>query len=107
MTAARPEKVRSGVAETSWPRWAVAGTGEEARATAAAGAAIAAAAMVIASPAVSERAGRRRGDEGVVPRVVSMVSTLGIPGPGQNPAGHRIGPGVTPRRRRGASPPSR
>ena len=64
-------------------------------ATAAAGAAIAAAAMVTTSPAVTGRVSHRRRDEGVVPGVVSIPSTLGIPGRGKNPADHRIGPGGT------------
>ena len=107
VTAARSLKVRSGVAETSWPRWlacavaTVAEAGEAVSATAAAGAAIAAAAMVITSPAVTGPLGRRpfirNGVNVRCSRVVSMVSTLEIPGRGQNPAGHRIGPGAAPR----------
>src|SRR6266705_5572900 len=84
----------------SWPRWVcwatAAEAGEAPMAAAAAGAAIAAAAMVTTSPAVtgplSRRPFIRNGVNVRCSRVMSMVSTLGIPGGGQNPADHRIGP---------------
>ncbi len=60
------------------------------------GAAIAAAAMVTTSPAVtgplSRRPFIRNGVNVRCSRVMSMVSTLGIPGGDQNPADHRIDP---------------
>jgi len=116
VTAARFGRVRSGVADTSWPRWlatavvcaaalvvalaalvvacvaalAAAWAGEADRATAAAGAAIAAAATATVRPAVTGRDRRRRGLFLMrLPGCVSMPSTLGSCRSAQNPAGHR------------------